>query len=179
MKRTILNLACCMIISMSFAQTTYIFDEVGEISPNPFVTEVNGTSMELYNNTLKWIKLNYNYPDEVIASKIEGEFIRISGTEEVRGTDDMVYTIEIDFKDNRYRTTLSKTNHADEKNGKTIVNSIELLTPDPKYGKSQKIIDLHKEIYQPWLNETLNILNRFNLSLFNYLSGKTDKNDGW
>lgn len=179
MKKTILNLACCMIISISFAQTTYIFDESGEINPNPFITEVNGTNMELYNKTLKWIKIYYDNPDDAITSKIEGEYIRIFGQEPIKGTDDLVYTIEFEFKNNKYRTTLSKTNHADEENGKTVVNSIQLLTPEYGNPKDKKMIDLYKEIYQPWLDKSLNILNGINHSLHNYLSGKTEKKDGW
>uniref|UniRef100_UPI004049B780 hypothetical protein n=1 Tax=Gelidibacter sp. TaxID=2018083 RepID=UPI004049B780 len=173
MKKIILNLAFCFIITTSFTQTTYVFDESGEISPNPFVTEMNGTNMELYNKTIKWIKLNFYNPDEVITAKIEGEFIRITGENEL-----VEYTIEFEFKDNKYRTTLAKTSHADKKNGKTVLNSIQLLTPLGS-NPTQELINLTKEVYQPVLDKTLRVLNSINHSLYDYLSGKTEKKDGW
>lgn len=75
------------------------------------VLEAKGTPQELYNKTLNWVNETYKNPDEVIKAKIEGEYIRLNGFASNLiqltgiGTDyyDVKYTLEIRFRENRFR----------------------------------------------------------------------------
>ena len=82
------------------------------------VTEVEGkTAQEIYDSAVKFIKMNFKSPDDVILSKIEGEYIRFEGISrdklkiDVWGKDysfDIKYNIIIRFKDGRFKTDISK-----------------------------------------------------------------------
>jgi hypothetical protein len=77
------------------------------------VTETpNLKASEIYSKTINWIKENYKNPDEVIKMTIENEKIRFSGYNKayhcitslgITICSDANYTIEISFKDNKYK----------------------------------------------------------------------------
>tara|TARA_B100000989_G_C19443928_1_gene428615 strand:+ start:226 stop:831 length:606 start_codon:yes stop_codon:yes gene_type:complete len=77
------------------------------------VLKAEGTPQELYNKTLNWIEETYKNPEIVTKAKIEGKYIRLRGVisnllvlyAPLGGTEyfDVRYTIEIKFKENRFK----------------------------------------------------------------------------
>lgn len=77
------------------------------------VTSTEGKKQtQLYNQTLKWIKETYKSPNDVIQMTIENKKIRFSGFKakfncsksgKIEVCSDGIYTIEVSFKDGKYK----------------------------------------------------------------------------
>lgn len=63
-------------IKTKFKMTSGTYETLDEY----VVIESEGTALELYEKTLGWINETYNTPEEVIKGKVEGEYIRITGS---------------------------------------------------------------------------------------------------
>ena len=83
------------------------------LNPDYVVVEFDSLNQnELFNKAVNWIKETYKNPDEVIKTTIESKKIRFSGVSEnyltykalgINMGETVRYTIEISFKDNRYK----------------------------------------------------------------------------
>tara|TARA_B110000046_G_C12941625_1_gene376052 strand:+ start:170 stop:694 length:525 start_codon:yes stop_codon:yes gene_type:complete len=150
-----------------------------KLSPLGFealVNNINGkTSNELYETSLDWIGEYYENPDEVLKSSINGEKIRLNGVAFVinKGmqTYTMRYTIELLFKEGRYKFDLNIKNF--------------LLTPSgmevslKKLGVYNKDGSVHKR-GQKWISAIEVAGNLILKSYHNYLTGATSKSeDDW
>ncbi|MCK0147634.1 DUF4468 domain-containing protein [Arenibacter sp. F26102] len=86
------------------------FDENYQLIPNPIIYQAPGVSKEnLYNRALIWINKTFINPEEAIISNVKGEFIKIYGVEPLNkwGTSVLPYTIQLEFKEGRYKLTYS------------------------------------------------------------------------
>ena len=81
------------------------------------VLESEGSAKELFDKTINWVNETYKNPDEVIKGKIDGEYLRLNGFKsnliKVISLGSMLvydarYTIEIKFRDNRFRYEVTK-----------------------------------------------------------------------
>jgi len=152
-----------MSVTMSAQETEFSFNKEG--FTDYIVTECEGkTQAELYKKTLDWISITYKNPKEVIKAKIENDYIRIEGS-----STDLVcfnilgkkscnrsrYTIEIFFKDSKYKFD--------------IINNIEYLheggwaevsldKTNLYYNKKNEIRNNYK--YFPEIATYFNILNK-------------------
>lgn len=138
----------------------------------PIVVNVEGkTASEIYSKTKEWIQTYYKNPSEVLKADIPNEMIRIQGYA-VDGYKtknlgmvygyDYDYTIEIDFKDGKYRYNY-------------IVGQFWSLGKPVAYSYSYFIKDdgtirKTQQLAYDTLNETI---NNTSFSLFNYIIGKT------
>lgn len=90
--------------------------ELLKLSVNGFnatVISVDGlNASDLYRNSLKWVHSTYKNPDLVLKTKIENEKIRIDGhmsdawyysSMGIKNYYGMDYTLELSFKDGRYK----------------------------------------------------------------------------
>lgn len=83
------------------------FDDNHLLTPNPIVFNTPGISQkDLYNRTLKWIAQTYQSADDVIDFVTPNEYIKINGMEQLfDNLKSFPYTIEMEFKEGRYRLT--------------------------------------------------------------------------
>lgn len=111
MKKTIFFLIVT-ISSFSFSQETeFKFDK--ENFTDYIVTQCEGKSQaELYKKALDWVSVTYKNPKEVVKAQIENDYIRIEGASKdlvcfnilgSKSCNTSKYTIEISFKDGRYK----------------------------------------------------------------------------
>lgn len=108
MKKLILFI---LITTLSYAQETkFTFKKEG--FTDYVVTQVSGTQSEIYSKTVNWIKETYKNPDEVIKMSIENEKVRFQGLKSKFNCykamassvcSDAIYTIEVSFKDGKYK----------------------------------------------------------------------------
>lgn len=113
MKKLFLLIVICFGF-LSYGQETE-FSFTKEAFTDFIVTQCEGkTQQELYKKALDWIAVTYKSPDDVIKSKIENEYIKFTGSKFglvsvhsiYRHSKETRYTIEISFKDNRYKFDL-------------------------------------------------------------------------
>jgi hypothetical protein len=145
----------------------------------PIVVNIEGkTASELYNKALNWVQTTYKNPESVLKSKIENESIRVDGFSSsawfyksmgISNYYDMEYSIEVSFKDGRYRLEF-------------IVGQF--------YAKGQKVMHQPKHFFKkdgsiakmysdavPSIEQTMNKLSK---TFYNYVSGETSKKeDNW
>jgi hypothetical protein len=131
---------------------------------------------DLYNKSLKWVLETYKNPDKVLKAKIENEKIRIDGYTQnawwytsmgVRQSYNMEYSIEISFKDGKYRFEFIIGQFYIDNGQKAMFN----------YGSFYKKTGEIKSSYSdavPSLEETMNSLS---VSFYNYVTGKSSKKD--
>jgi hypothetical protein len=83
------------------------------------------TAQELYNNAIKYINKKYKNPDEVIKSKIEGEYLRFNTYKPTflllknSGVNILFkanYTTELSFKDGRVKYEITELNIINDSN---------------------------------------------------------------
>jgi hypothetical protein len=138
----------------------------------PIVVNVEGkTASEIYAKTKEWIQTYYKNPSEVLKADIPNEMIRIEGYA-VDGYKtknlgmvygyDYDYTIEIDFKDGKYRYNYIVGQFWSL--GKHVLYSYRYFIKDD--GTIRKT----QQLAYDTLNETI---NNTSFSLFNYITGKT------
>lgn len=142
------------------------------------------TQKELFDKSINWIKETYDTPDEVIKTKIENEKIRFKGVSSnaichyglgMKFCQNVRYTIELAFKDGRYKFEILEMEHYFEGSeyGRAGWREIYLDTKAEFYYKRGEII---KQLRDYPLHIEL-LLNGLNLSLFNYLKGNQKVKD--
>lgn len=111
MKKLLLIFLALIITYPIFSQE-FKFDQNG-LTPNYQVVEIDSMSQkELFDKAINWIKENYVNPDEVIKTTIDDEKVRFTGAKEnylcsrilgIASCLDTRYTIELAFKDGKYK----------------------------------------------------------------------------
>lgn len=162
MKKLLLML---LITASMTAQQKFEFKKEG--LTDYVVTEVKGTAPELYTKTINWVKETYKNPDEVIKMKIDNEKIRIEGFQKNFNCissvcADALYTIEISFKDDKYKFDAVSMEMKNSAGSFTIPLEDFSIYYDKKG-------ELKKQSVEP-LNNLVNLFNGLNESLKNYIS---------
>lgn len=165
-----LFLSLLFISGLAFGQKEFT------MSPNEFtdyiVTETKGSKDLLYKKSIEWISKNYKNPDKVILSKIPGDFIRFQGIEDIYCNSEYntcspaKYTIELSFKDNKYKFDLISI----DVNSGGGWNPTRLLSNPAGYFKKDGT---------PFDPKTLDIpkhFNQLNSKLSDYIQGKKSAN---
>tara|TARA_B100000963_G_C22467042_1_gene598357 strand:+ start:240 stop:815 length:576 start_codon:yes stop_codon:yes gene_type:complete len=98
----------------SFSQDKFVYD-INGLSPDFLVVEMSNIEQnDLFTRTINWIKETYKNPDEVIKTTIENKKVRFEGfRDNLISINSLgliynyygLYTIEISFKDNKYKFT--------------------------------------------------------------------------
>lgn len=147
----------------------------------PIVVEIEGMSAkDMYQKAQNWVQETYKNPDKVLKASIENEKIRISGFASnawwwqslgIKQTMDMEYTVEVSFREGRYR--------------------FEYIIGQFYISGGQKVLYSYPTFYRkrdgeirkayvdavPSLENTMNSLSQ---SFYDYVSGKTAKmDDDW
>ena len=161
-----------MMCSMSLAQEKFTYDKTA--ITDYVVINANGTASELYSKTINWIKESYKNPDEVIKMTIENEKLRFQGYSKKftcwgSVCSDASYTIEISFKDGKYKFDLISLKAVGE------VNSFEMPINDLSiyYNKNGEFRKGSKQS----LDDTVYFLNTLQQNLNDYINGNTKKAD--
>ncbi len=156
--------------------------ELTNVGVSPIVTDVeNQTAEQLYLKTKEWIQLNYKNPSEVLKGDIKNEMIRIRAFSQGflyvktfvgKTYYDLEYTIEFNFKDNKYKFSFIGDSEVRNKGQK--VNFFTL--PSALFKSDGKTV---KSIYIEGYDSYIQSVNDIYFSHFNYISGKTasSKND--
>ncbi|MBI9041250.1 DUF4468 domain-containing protein [Lutibacter sp.] len=154
-----------------------------KLTPNgvePIVIEVDDISTaELYNKALNWVQETYKNPNKVLKANIENEKIRIDGFASnawwyksmgIQNSYNMEYSIEISFKDGRYRFEYIVGQFF-------IAGGQKVLYDYRTFYKKDGVIRKSYVDAVPSLEQTMNELS---LSFYNYVSGKTtNKEKDW
>lgn len=165
-----------MLSSFTFAQELKITRDGIE----PIVVEVEGmTAEEIYKKAIRWVQETYDNPRMALKADIPNEKIRLDGYAKnafwyrglgvVKSYFDVTYTLEIAFKEGRYKYnyTINKI-FSDGK-----IMPVELPTYFKKEGEVKQ---LYKDLV-PSLDESL---NEFHQSFYNYVTGVTKTaDDNW
>lgn len=154
------------------------------------VVEIESVSQEdIYQKSINWIKESYNNPDEVIVTRIENEKIRFSGYERkclmtkslgMKGYNDVRYTVEVSFKDGKYRFEVISLESYTEPSSITrggwgqinlVGNGLSGVFGRVKfYKKSGKI----KSVFKYYPENIERLFNGLNDNLKNYLMRKNN-----
>ena len=146
-----------------------------KVTPNgiePIVQPIEYISSEQgFIKTEEWINYNYKKASAVLGSSIENKLIRFTGIEKkfastLSYTYDLEYTIRIEFKDNKYRFSVDQI-----KSG--YQGTFTEIKLSDYYKNNGKIRGAYEE-YIDGIEKTLNLINT---SIYNYLTGKTEKKD--
>lgn len=152
-----------------------------KLTPNgvePIVVEIDSLSAsKIYNKAINWVQETYKNPDKVLKANIANEKIRIDGfangawwykTLGITSNMDMEYTLEISFKDGKYRFEYII--------GQFFLSSGEkaLYNYSTFFKKDGEIRKMYSDAI-PSLELTMNELSQ---SFYNYVSGKTSNKDG-
>jgi len=146
----------------------------------PIVVQVDSLkSNEIYEKALNWVKETYKNPDKVLKANLENEKIRIDGFASnawwyksmgITNNYNMEYTVEISFKEGKYRFSYIIGQFYIE-GGKKVLYDYKTF-----YKKSGEIKKSYIDAV-PSLEQTMNDLS---LSFYNYINGKTlKKDDNW
>lgn len=168
-----------------FITTALFFAAVASFAQEPLKLTAEGipaqvviiegkTAADLYTKTKEWINKHYVNPKEVLKAEIENNMVRLSGYCQdcceqkglVKVYFDFNYTIEIEFKDGKYRYSCSVTELSDD--GKAV-----MLNPGhffKKDGSPRGMYDRSIETIEASVNETYS-------SLYKYLTGVTQINN--
>lgn len=169
---TILFLTLILINSNLFGQAENFDIENGEIKP--IVQPIDGMKSDsLYIKSIEWINYNFKKADAVIGSSIDNKMIRFTGINPSFSnshgyTYDLEFTVRIEFKENRYKLTIENLRSG---NNGTFANF--------NLGDYYKSNGEPRKAYLDFVIGIENTLNNLNLSIYNYLTGKTKKNDDW
>lgn len=165
------------------------FEITPTASNNFVVTELKGKNAEeIYKKTIEWVNINYKNPKEVIKAENLNTYLRIEGVSKylinfnmgVLGQNnyDGRYTLEFDFKDDKYRMTIA---------------NIEYYVPYDKYAikTGWQSFGYDKSVFFNKKNEPVKIFkqtlislplhfNSMNNSLKDYiLNSNVQKNNDW
>lgn len=175
-KRTLLVLAV-LLTSLSFGQ------EIPQLklSPNgvePIVVEIDGMSAkDMYQKAQNWVQETYKNPDKVLKASIENEKIRVAGFASsawwwkslgIKQTMDMEYTVEVSFKDGRYRFEYIIDQFYISGGQKALYNYTTF------YRKKDGEI---RKAYTDAIPSLENTMNDLSQSFYNYVSGISSKLD--
>ena len=155
-----------------FAQADKFYIQNGEIkSIVQSIPEMKGDSIYVKSN--EWINYNFKNADAVIGSSIDNKMMRFTGinpsfAKSFGYTYDLEFTIRIEFKENRYRLTVENLRSG---NNGTYANF--------NLGDYYKSNGEPRKPYVDFVIGIENTLNNLNFSLYNYIIGKTEKNDEW
>ena len=151
-----------------------------KLTPNgvePIVVEVDSlTASDIYKKALNWVQETYKNPDKVLKANITDEKIRVDGFANnawwwkslgIKQTMDMAYTVEVSFKDGKYRFEYIPGQFYISSGGKA------LYTYSAFYKKNGDVRKVYSDAI-PSMEETMNDLSQ---SFYNYVSGKTTEAD--
>ena len=114
--KKIITLTLLILTFNSFSQndSLFIYDINGLNQEYLVMTVDSTTQQEIFNNSVNWIKETYKNPDKVIKMSIENKKVRFEGSQQglicikalgMNTCYNALYTIEIEFKENRYKFT--------------------------------------------------------------------------
>ena len=178
--KKLINLFFATIVTISYSQDIPKVEITSE-GISSIVVEIEGkTASELYQKTLNWIQQVYKNPDEVLKANIKDEMVRFDGFDKsvwsakvmgLKSSYDVAYTIEIDFKDGKYRFKWNTREFwVSESSTRAAFTESAFFKKD---GSVRNDYVDGKAEYEA----TINAMNRL---LYNYISGKADKkNDDW
>lgn len=147
--------------------------EITKPSIDPVTQSVDGFSAsELYVKSIEWINHNFNDASEVLGSKVENDFIRITGIapnyySTLGYSYDLKYTAKIEFKEGRYRITIE-----------SLYNLAHGLSAKVKLSDYFKSNGQPRKVYSNMISAYNKALTGFNISLYGYLSGKAEEKQG-
>ncbi len=176
MKNSILFIAFCLSTLIAFSQDSL---KVNAEGVSEIVVSIEGkTASELYGKALNWVQTTYKNPETVLKSKIENESIRVNGFSSdawfyksmgIKNYYDMKYTIEVSFKEGRYRLVFTVGEF-------TAKGASVMHKPKHFFKKDGSVAKTYSDAV-PSIEETMNNLS---MSFYNYVSGATAKeNDNW
>jgi hypothetical protein len=177
--KKLLFLPLLLITCFSFAQ------EIPKLKLTPTGVEaivVNVDSLKadyLFKKAVNWVQETYKNPDKVLKTKIENEKIRVDGfannawwykTLGMKMSYNMDYSIEVSFKDGKYRFEFVVGQFYTDGGQKFLANYSSF------FKSSGEVKGVYSEAV-PSLEETMNNLS---LSFYNYVTGvKTKKDSNW
>jgi len=139
----------------------------------------NLTTSEIYKKALNWVQETYKNPDKVLKANIENKKIRIDGFARnawwykfmgIRHSFNIEYTIEISFKDGRYRFKYIIGQFYVDGGKKALFGYRTFFKKNGEIRKSYKDA-------VPSMEQTMNDLS---LSFYRYVTGKaTEEDDDW
>lgn len=170
----LIPLTICLFISFNVSgQAEKIIIEKGNIEPLVQLVE-NLNADDGYKKINEWVNFTYKDADAVIGSSIENRFLRFTGIKQNFATSfgyvyDLEYTIRIEFKDNKYRLTVDNLRSGNS----GVFADFNLSDYYKKDGEPRKS-------YKDFTDGIEIALSDLNSSIFNYLTGVTEKvNDDW
>lgn len=158
--------------STSLAQEKFTYDK--QSITDYVVINTEGTASEIYKKTINWIKEGYKNPDEVILMTIENEKLRFQGFSKNFSCwssvcSDASYTIEISFKDGKYKFDLISLKAIGQTNSFEVpINDLSIY-----YNKKGEFRTGSKD----FLDTTVFYFNALQQSLSDYISGKSKKEE--
>ncbi|RZJ67671.1 MAG: DUF4468 domain-containing protein [Flavobacterium sp.] len=144
----------------------------------PVVVNVEGKNAhDIYLKTLNWVQEAYKNPDKVLKANIADEKIRVEGFKQsawfIKGLMkvymDMDYTLEIEFKEGKYRFTYIIGGFKGSQ-GQNVSYSYEVFWK--KDGSLRGMYDEAPKMIEAEMNS-------LNLSLYSYLTGEGKKKSDW
>ena len=187
-KRVTLSITLVILISLfTLGQEEFTWNQNG-ISPEYVVIDLDSIDQKnLYNNTINWIKVTYKNPDEVIKMTIQNEKVRFEGFQDnLICTNSLgltncyyaLYTIEIGFKNNKYKFTPIKLEYKVPSSQYSAGGLISILNDGSNYFNKKGII---RKMYSTIPSSIESLFNELNSNLANYLTAETENNesDDW
>jgi hypothetical protein len=179
MKNKILLFLATLICSISFAQDLPKL----KLTPNgvePIIVNTDSLkATDLFKKAMNWVQETYKNPEKVLKAKIENEKIRVDAFAEnawwykslgIKQNFDMEYTVEISFKDGKYKFEYII--------GQFFIDGRQKVLYDYTtfYKKTGEVRNVYTDAV-PSLEETMNNLS---LNFYDYVTGKNaKKNDNW
>lgn len=160
----------------------FVYDYENGLRPKFLVNTIDSLNQKsLFKKSINWIKETYKNPDEVINTTIENEKIRFTGVKAnyfcLYGCMDVRYTIELSFKDGRYKfEPISFEKYLSQSGWETLdLNH----GSDRYYNKKGELPKKYNYRKIPYYVTSLFL--ELNLSLNNYLSNNQSvkDNDKW
>ena len=168
------------LFTSSNGQEKFIYNQTG-LNPKYLVVEIDSLSKnELFKKSINWIKETYKNPDKVIKTTIDNEKVRFEG---FKSNDicinngmicyDVLYTIEVAFKDNKYKFTPISLEF-----GVGSMTPIDLADGNSLFYNKKGYL---KKMYKTVPNSIDNLFNELNKSLEKYLTTETknSESDDW
>lgn len=171
--------------TISFSQVEFTYNQEG-LTPEFVVVELDSLSQEkVFQSSINWIKETYKNPDEVIKTTINNEKVRFEGYKEnlfcietlgmntcYSGT----YTIEVEFKDNKYKFSPLSIEYRVPASQYTAGGKYSINFKDGSgYYNRKGIIKSSQKNIPPSIE---NLFNDLNKSLKNYLEQSTTESEG-
>lgn len=185
MKKIIFTLMLLFSLNTFSQETEYKLSKDG--FTDFIVTSIsNKTQSDLYKKTIDWINITYKNPSSVILSKIENEYIRIEGssfglvTVNVLGKHpkESKYTIEISFKDGRYKFDVISISGYDSPSQYTSGGwfILDLSNTENIFNKKGELKGTYK-----YYSDIPLYFNQLNNSLYNFIISESipSKEDKW